>query len=243
MTKPTSGAARIAVGLTLVALVAAACSSSSTPPASSSKTTGTGTASQDFLARALNLQNGDLPDESWTKEPQGTGPNVVRESLNTCVLAVPSSITPAATAVSTNFLQTATGQEVGSQVQVFNSDAEAATNSKNAASGSVSNCMSGKIKTGLQGTVGKGVTVQSVATTSVPPAGTPTGGFAQQTAAGVTYPDKNKKQQSTTVYVEVVGFPSKSALIEAEFENTGAPPPADVVASTMQLLAKRAAAS
>jgi hypothetical protein len=194
-----------------------------------------------LAAQADNLRAGDLP-HSWTKEALGTGPNVVRDSLNSCVLSVSSSPTPAASAVSSNFLQQSTGQEVGSQVQVFSRTKEATTSAKNAASSTVSGCMTPSIKTGLQSTLAKTETLQNVLVKSVPPIGSVPHGFAQLAAVLVSFPGKNEKVQSTTIYVEVVGFTSAKALVEVEFENAGSPPPASVVSPTMEALVKRSGA-
>jgi hypothetical protein len=232
------GYGKLIAGLVAVACVAGACGSSS--PTSNSKKE-TGTSAQNALATSLNLQPGDLPDASWTKEPAATGPNVVRDALNSCLLSASGSTTPAATAVSSNFLQQSSGQEIGSQVQVFNSDAAARKSAVNAASSSVSSCMTPAVNSGLKNTLTNTVTLQGVVVRNVPPTGTGPNGFAQEAAATVLSTDKDK-QQTTTVYVEVVGFPSKTALVEAEFENTGASPPKALVESTMSLLTKRAAA-
>jgi hypothetical protein len=233
------GHGKLIAGLVAVACMAAACGSGNTP--SSNGKTESGTPGQNALANSLNLQPGDLPDASWTKEPAGSGPNVVRNVLNSCLLTVSGSTTPAASAVSLNFLDQSNGQEVGSQVQVFSEDTEAKKSAVNAATAAVSSCMSPDVNSGLQKTLSNGVTLQSVQVRSVPPSGTGPNGFAQQTAALVSYTNK-EKQQTSTVYVEVVGFANKTALVEAEFENTGAAPPKTLVNSTMTLLSKRAAA-
>jgi hypothetical protein len=233
------GHGRLIAGLIAAACLVAACGSGN-PPSSSSKKEA-GTPAQNALANSLNLQPGDLPDAMWTKQPAGTGPNVVRDSFNSCLLASAGSATPAASAVSSNFLQQSSGREIASQVQVFNSESEAAKSAVNANASSVGNCMSPEVNSGLQNTLTTTVTLQNVAVRSVPPTGTGANGFAQETAA-VLVSTVKEKQQTTTVYVEVVGFPSKTALVEAEFENTGAPPPKALVNSTMTLLNKRAAA-
>jgi hypothetical protein len=236
---PIRGRRKLVLGLAVVACVGAACGSGNPPSATNKQETGT--PAQNALASSLNLQPGDLPDATWTKEPAGTGPNVVRDALNSCLLSASGSNTPAASAFSSNFLQQSSGQEIASQVQVFNSDSEAKKSAVNAAAASVGSCMSPEVNSGLAKTLSTTVTLQNVAVRSVPPTGTGPNGFAQETAAIVAFTNK-EKQQTTTVYVEVVGFPSKTALVEAEFENTGAAPPKTLVKSTMTLLSKRAAA-
>jgi hypothetical protein len=233
---PPVRAGKLAAVFLTVACVAAACSSGGTPASTSKES---GTPAQNSTAKSLNLRSGDL-SESWTKEASNGGPNVVRNSLNSCLFSVSGSPSPAASAVSSNFLESSTGQEVGSQVQVFDTAGQATKSAINAASSGVSGCLPGDVKIGLQKTIVKTETVQTVAAKSVPALGTGRHGFAQEVAVVVGYPGKNEQQKSSTVYVEVVGFPSATALVEVEFENTGAKPPESLVTKTMQLLSARA---
>jgi hypothetical protein len=125
-------------------------------------------------------------------------------------------------------------------VQIFATAQQAKASSTRAASAAVGNCMEPDVKAGLQKTIEASVTLQDVFVKSVPAVGAGPQGFAQEVAAVVTYPDKNEKQQTATIYVEVVGFPSATALLESEFENSGSPPPKSLVTRTMTLLSKRA---
>jgi hypothetical protein len=219
-----------------VACLTAACSSGGT---NGKKDKSSGTPAQNQTAASLNLRAGDLPS-SWTKQPSSGGPNVVRNALNNCVLKVAGSASSAASAISSNFLQSSTGQEVGSQVQVFDTSGQATKSAINAGSSTVSGCLPGLVKTGLQSTITKTESVQNVAAKSVQPLGTGKHGFAQEVAVVVAYPGKDEQQKTTVVYVEVVGFPSATALVEVEFESTGSAPPDSLVSKTMELLSNRA---
>jgi hypothetical protein len=201
--------------------------------------TQSGTPAQNQLAQSLNLQAGDFPS-AWTKESPTGGANSVRDALNGCVFSTSGAVVPAASAISSNFLNSSTGQEVGSQVQVFDSNAQASTNARHAASTATSSCMVTNVKAGLQKTLTSTVTLQNVGVKQVTANGTGKGGFAQLVGANLSYPGKNEQTKSTTVYVEVVGFPSGTALVEAEFENTGSPPPSALVTKTMGVLTARA---
>jgi hypothetical protein len=98
------------------------------------------------------------------------------------------------------------------------------------------------VRSGLQGTLTKTEKLRNVTVEPVRPVGTGTGtnGFAQRMAAVISFLGRNKKTQSTTVYVEVVGFSRGTALVEVEFEDAGSPPPKTLVAKTMELLNERA---
>ena len=142
----------------------AACSSSSTPPP---KATGTGTPAQNYTAHVLNLVSSDFPS-TWKTLPATGGANVVRSSLDGCALQVHAP-RPATAAVSSNFLESSTGLEVGSQVQVFDRPPQAATTATLAGGGSVSSCLAAVVKSGLAATLTSKETVTNVTAAPVDP--------------------------------------------------------------------------
>ena len=219
------------------AVVLAACSSGSAPPA---KATGTGTPAQNYTAHALNLVSSDFPS-TWKTLPATGGPNVVRSSLNGCALQVHAP-KPATTADSSNFLQSSTGLEVGSQVQVFDHPQQAATTATTAGSSSLSPCIAAVVKSGLSATVTSKETVTNVTAAPVDPHNSGPHAFAQEVVATISYPGKSGATSTLAVYVLVDGFAHGPVTVEAEFENPGSAPPDALVSSTMATLLKRAQA-
>jgi len=223
------------VAATGCALVLGACSSSSPPSASP---TGTGTPAQNYTAHALNLVSSDFPS-SWKTLPSTGGPNVVRSSLNGCAVEEHAP-KPATVAVSKNFLESSSGQEVGSQVQVFDEAHQATTTATTAGGSAVSSCLAPVVKSGLSATLTSQETVTGVTANVVPPHNTGPHAFAQQVVATISYPDKTGKTSTLDVYVLVEGFANGAAAVEAEFEQPGSPPSAAQVSSTMATLVQRA---
>jgi hypothetical protein len=217
------------------AVVLAACSSSSAPP---TKATGTGTATQNLAAHVLNLKSTDFPS-TWKTYPATGGPNVVRSSLNGCALQLHAP-TPATAAVSSNFLESATGLEIGSQVQVFDHASQAAATATTAASNSLSSCLAAVVKSGLSATLTSKESVTNVTAAPVDPHNSGPHAFAQQVVATISYPGKSGATSSLQVYVLVDGFAHGVATVEGEFENPGSAPPDARVSSTMATLLKRA---
>jgi hypothetical protein len=163
----------------------------------------------------------------------------VRAALNQCA-GEQHAPEPATVEVSKNFLDSSSGREVGSQVQVFNETSQATTTAKTAASSAVSSCIAPLVKSGLGATLTSQESVTNVSVTSVAPHNTGPHAFAQQVVATVSYPDKTGKSSSLDVYVLVDGFANGAATVEAEFESPGSAPPGDLVSSTMTTLVKRA---
>lgn len=228
-----------AAGLAAIVVLATACGSSGTSP-STTTVPGHPNSAQQFSAEYLNLVSTDLP-HGWTKEPQGRGPNVVRTSLNGCVAAAPGVATPVATAASPNFLNVSNGKEIGSQVQVYKSPADASRAAAAAGTSAASSCLQASITTKLPPTLPSTESLKHVTVTTGPDPSKVTGDFAQEVTTLLTYPIKAGETGGSTVFIDVVGFSSGAALIEAEFESTGSPPSPALEQATMAALRKRAA--
>lgn len=233
--RPPVGTAILASAV--CAVVLAACSSGGTP---SDAPSGTGTPTQNLAAHVLNLQASDFPS-SWKTEPSNGGPNVVRATLNACV-AAEHGPKPATVAVSKNFLDSSSGQEVGSQVQVFDQASQATSTATIAVGSAASSCIAPTVKSGLAQTLSSQESVTGVTATAVPPQNTGPHAFAQQVVAAISYPGQDGKTSSLNVYILVDGFASGTAVVEAEFEDPGSAPPDALVTSTMATLVKRAKA-
>jgi hypothetical protein len=219
------------------AVLLAACSSGGTPPA---KATGTGTPAQNYTAHALNLVSSDFPS-TWKTLAATGGPNVVRSSLNGCAVEAHAP-KPATAAVSSNFLESSTGLEVGSQVQAFDHDQQAVATATAAGSTSLSSCLAAVVKSGLSATVTSKETVSNVTAAPVDPHNSAPHAFAQQVVATIAYPGKSGATTNLEVYVLVDGFAHGPVTVEAEFENPGSAPSDALVSSTMATLVKRAQA-
>ena len=231
-------------GLIVVAssgLLLAACSSGGKTP--TGQPSGTGTPTQNFAAHELNLTGAAFPS-SWKSESSTGGKNVVRSALNSCVAKQSNAPTPATVAISSNFLDGTTGREVGSQVQIFDSPGEANQAATIAGSSAVSSCLGSQVQSELSSTLTSNEKLTNVVASVIPPVlSTVPHAFGQRIVATISYPQKDGKQGSTDVYIDVQGFPHGSALVEAEFESPGSAPPADLSASTMATLLKSAKAS
>jgi hypothetical protein len=219
------------------AVVLAACSSGSAPPP---KATGTGTPTQNLTAHVLNLVSSDFPS-TWKTLPATGGANVVRSSMDGCGLQVHAP-KPATAAVSSNFLQSSTGLEVGSQVQVFDQAQQATKTATLSHGGSFSSCVAAVVKSGLSATLTSKETVTNVTAASVEPHNDGAHAFAQQVVATISYPGKSGATSTLEVYVLVDGFAHGPVTVEAEFENPSSAPPDALVRSTMATLLKRAQA-
>lgn len=231
----------VVAGVAAVAAVAAACGSSG--PSASGSSAGSASTAQQSTAHALNLTSADLP-HGWSSEPQGTGPNVIRRSFDHCLAQVPGVHAPVTSAVSSNFLDLTTGREIGSQVQVYASAAQAAKAASHAGSTAASGCLQSTIGSELPGTLPKGESVQRVTVTAGGAPGTAAHEFSQRVTTLLTYPTtKTGQSGGTTVIIDVVGFASGTALVEAEFESTGSAPDRQLERATMAALEKRAAAT
>jgi hypothetical protein len=222
----------------LSGLLLAACSSGGNTP--TGQPSGTGTPTQDYAAHALNLTGAAFPS-SWKSESSTGGKNVVRSALNSCVAKQSNAPTPATAAVSSNFLDGTSGREVGSQVQIFDSPGEANQAAAIAGSSAVSSCLGPQVQSDLGSTLTANEKVTNVVASAIPPAlASVPHAFGQRVVATISYPQKDGKQGSTDVYIDVHGFPHGAALVEAEFESPGSAPPADLSASTMTTLLKAA---
>jgi hypothetical protein len=152
--------------------------------------------------------------------------------------------TPTTAAVSSNFLDGTSGQEVGSQVEIFDSLGEATQAAKIAGSSAVSSCVGSQVQSQLGGTLPSDEKLTHVAASVIPPV-LPSipHAFGQRVVATISYPQKDGKQGSTDVYIDVQGFPHGAALVEAEFESPGKAPADALSSSTMTALLKSAGGS
>ncbi len=222
----------------ICAVVLGACSSGGAP---SGNPSGSGTPAQDYAAHTLNLASSDFPS-SWKTIPNTGGSNPVRSGLDACVVQQQGP-TPAAVATSKNFLDTASGQEVGSQVQVFDGDGQAAHSATIAGTASVSSCLGPVVKGTLAKNLTSRETLTNVSASVVPPQSSGPHAFGQRVIATISYLGKDGKPASEDVYVDVLGFSHGPVVVEAEFENPGSAPSASLESSTMTTLLKRAQAS
>jgi hypothetical protein len=219
------------------ALLLGACSSNE---GTKSQPSGTGTPAQNFTAHALNLVPSDFPS-TWKTTNSTGGSNPVRSGVNTCVSRQHVS-TPATVAVSKNFLDGTTGQEVGSQVQIFDRSGQATHGARIAGSSAVSSCLGPTVQTSLSKNLPAQETLTNVTASVLSSKDATPQDFGQQVVATISYTGKDGKPASEDVYVDVLGFAQGAALVEAEFENAGSAPPAALESSTMATLAKRAGA-
>lgn len=219
------------------ALLLGACSSSDN---TKSQASGTGTPAQNFTAHALNLVSSDFPSSWKTTESTG-GSNPVRSGVNACV-GKQQGPTPTTAAVSKNFLDGTTGQEVGSQVQIFDQGSHATRGARIAGTAAVSSCLGPTIQDSLSKNLPAQETLTSVTASVLSPKDLLPHGFGQQVVATISYPGRDGKPASSAVFVDVLGFAHGTALVEAEFENAGSAPPATLESSTMATLVKRAGA-
>jgi hypothetical protein len=226
--------------LALFAVLAAACGSGN--GSAGNGTGGQGSSLQNVTAHALNLTASDLP-HGWDKEPQGTGPNVVRSSMNKCLADSKGGTTPVTTADSSNFLDITDGREIGSQVQVYKSAEEAKSAAQTADSSTVSSCLQSAVSTELPKTLPSGETVKHVTVSADAVPGKASDEFGQRVSVLLTYPLSGGHSGGTTVVIDVLGFPSGPALVSAEFESTGSAPTPALERATMAALKKRAAGS
>lgn len=225
-----------AVALGSVAATAAACGGGTASPGAA----GPATASQTATAHALNLASSDLP-QGWQRQSQGTGPNVVRNAFDTCLARSPGVATPVASADSANYLDLTTGQEVASQARIYGSPAEATSAAREAGGSATSGCMQHAVATDLPGTLPSGESVEHVTVTTQPAGRRWT--FGQRVTVQLAYPLSGGTTGGSTVFLDVLGFARGAALVTAELESTGSPPPASLERSTMAALQKRAAAA
>ncbi len=235
---------RVGLGLLALAGIAAACGSGGSSDASGKASTPTSSGkagtSQVLGAHDLNLVASDLPD-SWKEAPNAKGPDVVRSSINKCLLQAPGAVPPSTSATSANFVDRSNGQQVGSQVQIYGTPEQAASAARDAGSEGVSACLESQVSTALPSTLPSEETLRhaTVAGNSVP--GLATGEFSQQVVALVTYPTGTTGSGGSTLFIDVVGFASGPNLVQAEFESTGSAPPEALERSTMSALMARAA--
>jgi hypothetical protein len=159
--------------------------------------------------------------------------------MNACV-SRQQAPDPATVAVSKNFLDGSSGQEVGSQVQIFDQAGQATHGARTAASGAVASCLGPIVKGTLSKSLSSQEQLTNVSAALYPPKDPLPHGFGQQVVATISYKGQDGKQTSADVYVDVLGFAHGAALVEAEFENAGSAPPAALESSTMATLAKRA---
>ena len=151
---------------------------------------------------------------------------------------------PVTAATSSNFLDGTTGREVGSQVQIFESPAEATQAAVIAGSSAVSACLGPMVQTKLAPTLPANEKLVKVVASGIPSVLTTTpNAFGQRVVATISYPEKGGKQGQTDVYLDVQGFPHGTALVEAEFESPGAAPPDALTTATMSALLKTAGGS
>ncbi len=237
MTRSHSRLARVGIPAAAACAVVLGACSSSAPPAQPS---GTGTPAQNYAAHTLNLVSSDFPS-SWKTIDNTGGTNPVRAALNGCV-AEQQAPTPATVATSKNFLESTSGQEVGSQVQVFDQNSQAAHAASIAGTGTVSSCLGPVVKGSLAKTLTSQETLTNVTAAQVAPQNSGPHAFGQRVIATIGYTGKDGKPASEDVYVDVLGFSHGPVVVEAEFENPGSAPPASLEASTMAALLKRAGA-
>ena len=223
--------------LALTAVLLGACSSGGTPSVAPS---GTGTPVQNLAAHTLNLKSSDFPN-SWKTTSSNSGANPVRSSLNACVLQSQASA-PATAAVSDNFLQSSSGQEVGSQVQVFDQSDQAVRTATVAATSAVSLCLGSSTRSAIAKVLPSQETVQGTVASAVRPPQPGPHAFGQRVVATIAYKGQNGQPTTTDVYVDVLGFARGTVVVEAEFENARSAPSASLESSTMKTLLNRAGA-
>ena len=133
---------------------------------------------------------------------------------------------------------------MGSQVQIFDSPEEANQAATIAGSSAVSACLGSLVQSELSSTLTANEKLTNVVALVIPPAlSAVPHAFGQRVVATISYPQKDGKQGSTDVYIDVHGFPHGAALVEAEFENPGSAPSAALSSSTMATLLQSAKAS
>ncbi|MFZ0251791.1 MAG: hypothetical protein WAL61_17740 [Acidimicrobiales bacterium] len=164
---------------------------------------------------------------------------MVRSSVNGCALQLHAP-KPATAAVSSNFLESATGLEIGSQVQVFDHSSQATATATSVGSSTLSACLAAVVKSGLSATLTSKETITNVTASPVDPQNSGPHAFAQQVVATISYPGKSGATSTLQVYVLVDGFAHGVVTVEGEFENPGSAPPNALVSSTMATLLKRA---
>jgi hypothetical protein len=216
------------------------CSSNSAP--SNARQSGTGTPTQNLAAHELNLRSTDVPS-SWKTQPSSGGKNAVRSAMDSCVAQSAKVGVPATVAVSSNFLDTATGREVGSQVQIFDSPGKAGSAAALAGSGETSACIGPQVKAALSGSLPSDETVTGVTASVIPSGISVAGSFGQRVVATLSYPGAGGAQSSSDVTVDVLGFPHGTALIEVEFESPKGAPSASLADPVMSTLVARAKSS
>ena len=168
----------------------------------------------------------------------------MRSALNACVAQQSKAPIPVTAATSSNFLDGTTGREVGSQVQIFESAAEAQQAAVIAGSSAVSACLGTMVQTKLAPTLPANEKLEKVVASGIPSVLTTTpNAFGQRVVATISYPQKDGKQGQTDVYLDVQGFPHGTALVEAEFESPGSAPPTALTTATMGALLKTAGGS
>ena len=222
-------------------LLLGACSSGGNAP--KPQVSGTGTPVQNLAAHTLNLTAAAFPS-SWKTESSTGGKNTVRSALNSCVAKQPNAPIPATVATSSNFLDGTTGREVGSQVQIFESPAEANQAAVIAGSSAVSSCLGSTVQANLASTLPSDEKLVSVVASGMPSVlSTTPHAFGQRVVATISYPQKDGKQGQTDVYIDVQGFPHGTALVEAEFESPGSAPAGALTSATLGSLLKTASGS
>lgn len=244
---PTTGVRRrsvrgVTLGLAVLAMVGAACGSSGSTTTNGYKATGDATSQQVSNAHTLNLSSADVP-KGWSNEKHGTGPNVVRLSLDGCVTHAIGGTEPVTTAVSTNFEDLSNGREIGSQVQVYKTSAAAMSAAARAGSSRVGTCLSSAVQADMPKTLPKTETLQHVTVMADGVPGTAKGEFSQRVVTEITYPISAGKTGGTTVYVDVVGFARGDAVVEVEFESSGSVPPPSLEQQALAPLMARAQAA
>lgn len=233
---------RVALGLLALAMLAAACGSSAGSGSGLNRKNKVpaGNAAEVLTARNLNLTLGDLPG-GWKQEPPVKGPNVVREAINSCLATAHGASRVAATAASPEFIDLDDGQEIGSQVQVYETPAEATAAATAAGKQTLSSCIQATVTADLPKSLPSGEKLNrtSVAADTVP--SRTSDEFSQRVLTDVTFPTGNGGVGGSAVYTDVLGFPSGSSLVEAEFESTGSVPTEAVERQVLTALASRAA--
>ena len=221
-------------------LLLAACSSGGSAPTGNAS--GTGTPVQNLAAHTLNLTAAAFPS-SWKTESSTGGKNAVRSALNACVAQQAQAPIPVAAATSSNFLDGTTGREVGSQVQIFESPAQAKQAAIIAGSSAVTGCLGPMVQTKLAPTLPANEKLVNVVASGIPAVLKTPSAFGQRVVATISYPQKDGKQGQTDVYIDVQGFPHGTALVEAEFESPGSAPASSLTTATMGSLLKTAGGS
>ena len=177
----------------------------------------------------------------WRRQPQGHGPNVVRNALDSCLVQSSKVATPVVSAASANFLDLTTGREIGSQVLVYATTAQAEAAGRRAGSSTMSGCLQHTVGAKLPGTLPSGEQVTEVSVTARPAGAS--WSFGQRVVVTVGYPLNSGKTGGSTVFIDVLGFTSGTALVEAELESTGSAPPQALKDATMAALQARAGAT